>query len=77
MVNKKFSIFLEIIIVKIKESPQELVYLYPLFGWVFDIICSDLFMSLIMSSASGSPKSAMDLTAQIESSMSSVCSVTS
>jgi hypothetical protein len=32
---------------------------------------------LIISSAIGSPNSAMDLTAQIESSISSVCNVTS
>lgn len=39
---------------------QELVYLQydPLFGRAFDVICSDLFMSLIMSSARGGPKSA-------------------
>lgn len=36
---------------------QELVYLQydPLFGRAFDVICSDLFMSLIMSSARGGP----------------------
>jgi hypothetical protein len=50
---------------------------YPLFGWVFDIIFRDLFISLIISSAIGSPNSVMDLTAQIESSISSVCNVTS
>jgi hypothetical protein len=54
-----------------------LVNTYPLFGWVFDIIFRDLFISLIISSAIGSPNSVMDLTAQIESSISSVCNVTS